>query len=87
MYITIGCKVSVFWWDCTTITGTKKSDNRKTIVALSGWQDSNLRPLRPERSALPTALHPDCRMRYISKASAKVITFFVIRAIFRKKFI
>ena len=25
-------------------------------------------------------------MRYISKASAKVITFFVIRASFRKKF-
>ena len=26
---------------------------------LSGWGDSNARPLRPERSALPTALHPE----------------------------
>ena len=25
----------------------------------SGWRDSNTRPLRPERSTLPTALHPD----------------------------
>ncbi len=25
---------------------------------LSEWGDSNARPLRPERSALPTALHP-----------------------------
>ena len=24
----------------------------------SGWADSNRRPLRPKRSALPTALHP-----------------------------
>lgn len=27
----------------------------------SGWQDSNLRPHRPERCALPPALHPDSR--------------------------
>ena len=26
---------------------------------LSEWGDSNARPLRPERSALPTALHSD----------------------------
>ena len=26
----------------------------------SGLGDSNARPLRPERSALPTALNPDC---------------------------
>ena len=25
----------------------------------SGWRDLNTRPLRPERSALPTAPHPD----------------------------
>lgn len=35
-------------------------DRNKSISdeKLSGWQDSNLRPLRPERSALPTAPHP-----------------------------
>ena len=27
----------------------------------SGLGDSNARPLRPERSALPTALNPDCK--------------------------
>ena len=32
---------------------------RSTLIDVkSGWQDSNLRPLRPERSALPTAPHP-----------------------------
>lgn len=46
--------------------------------------DSNARPLRPERSALPTALHPDCFGCdiYVSKASAKVQVFSDIHAIF-----
>ena len=30
-----------------------------SLAFWSGWSDSNGRPLRPERSALPTALHPD----------------------------
>ena len=34
--------------------------SRKLPFALSEWGDSNARPLRPERSALPTALHSDC---------------------------
>lgn len=34
-------------------------NNWLTIFCWSGWGDSNARPLRPERSALPTALHPD----------------------------
>ena len=37
---------------------------------LSERGDSNARPLRPERSALPTALHPDSL-----KASAKLTIF------------
>ena len=61
-----------------------KRKRRNTITSvfrlLSGWGDSNARPLRPERSALPTALHPDAL-----KASAKVQHFFEIRAIFSIK--
>ena len=34
---------------------------------LSGWGDSNARPLRPERSTLPTALHPD----YLNRCECK----------------
>ena len=34
---------------------------------LSEWGDSNARPLRPERSALPTALNPDLQMQRYSK--------------------
>ena len=34
--------------------------SRKLPFILSEWGDSNARPLRPERSALPTALHSDC---------------------------
>ena len=49
---------------------------------MSGWQDSNLRPLRPERSALPTALHPDCIMGVNPKACAKLQVFSDIRASF-----
>ena len=37
----------------------------------SEWGDSNARPLRPERSALPTALHSDCNVCF-SFAIAKV---------------
>ena len=33
----------------------------------SGLGDSNARPLRPERSALPTALNPDLQMQRYSK--------------------
>ena len=47
----------------------------------SGWGDSNARPLRPERSALPTALHPD-----FWKSTAKVRSFFEIRAGFTEYF-
>lgn len=34
---------------------------------LSGRGDSNARPLRPERSALPTALHPEKLMQSYNK--------------------
>ena len=45
----------------------------------SGWGDSNARPLRPERSALPTALHPDFAGAIV-KSAAKLRHFFEIRA-------
>ena len=38
----------------------------------SGWGDSNARPLRPERSALPTALHPDFPSADFEKSAAKL---------------
>ena len=40
---------------------------------MSGLLDSNQRPRRPERRALPTALNPDCL-----KASAKLSLFFIM---------
>ena len=41
---------------------TKKKNKKRQMILvicrlLSEWGDSNARPLRPERSALPTALH------------------------------
>ena len=42
---------------------------------LSRRRDSNTRPLRPERSALPTAPLLEL-LPYISKAGAKVLLFF-----------
>ena len=50
--------------------------------SLSGWPDSNWRPLRPERSALPTALHPECFSR--GKA-VQNYTFFLKREHFCKE--
>ena len=47
------------------------------LVDLSGLGDSNARPLRPERSALPTALNPEC--------AAKVHHFFESRTFLRGK--
>ena len=51
------------------------------LFALSGLLDSNQRPRRPERRALPTALNPDCFL----KASAKVSVFFIIPKFFAIK--
>ena len=65
------------------INANKRLKINRLFCLKSGWGDSNARPLRPERSALPTALHPDCqRRRTISSslASAKVMLFFNIRA-------
>ena len=55
--------------NCIRTATNKKKVGQTNLLPfiLSGWGDSNARPLRPERSALPTALHPDCL-----KASAKV---------------
>ena len=36
----------------------------------SGWHDSNVRPLGPKPSILPTVLHPEC---LLSKSVAKVV--------------
>ena len=49
--------------------GFKVFKNKKTVKdylfhrLMSGLLDSNQRPLRPERSALPTALNPDLRLQ------------------------
>ena len=47
---------------------------------MSGWPDSNWRHLRPERSALPTALHPDSfakvvQVSGITKQNTKFLFF------------
>ena len=41
------------------MTSYKKPPRFSTAVIQSGWADSNRRPPRPKRGALPTALHPD----------------------------
>ena len=46
-------------WDNTPIHKKRSTVACSFAVKSSGWGDSNARPLRPERSALPTALHPD----------------------------
>ena len=46
---------------CEIVGRVRKPETRRTIVLLavwSGWQDLNLRPLRPERSALPGCATP-----------------------------
>ena len=40
----------------------------------SEWRDSNSRPLRPERNALPTVLHPDKVQQIIYKINGKKST-------------
>lgn len=46
---------------------THKRKKRQTIFTVcrlvSGLEDSNFRPPRPERGALPTALNPDLRCK------------------------
>ena len=59
----------VFWWTSWgfgqfvhgfgVFGGWGKEKQGEKPCFVSGWLDSNERPLRPERSALPTALHPD----------------------------
>ena len=51
------------------------------MTLLSRRGDSNTRPLRPERSALPTALLLGFASLF-SKAAAKVLLFFDIRKFF-----
>jgi hypothetical protein len=36
----------------------KTAENQGGLGGLSGWADSNRRPPRPKRGALPAALHP-----------------------------
>ena len=55
-------------------------------VSMSDRGDSNARPLRPERSALPTALHPDFVCSYVLKANAKVALFIGIKNFFKEKY-
>ena len=52
--------------------GSYRTENENEVFRIFR---SISRPLRPERSALPTALHPDCL-----KAAAKVRSFFELRA-------
>lgn len=42
----------------------------------SGWQDSNLRPHRPERCALPPALHPDAGKKPPAQTQAEAFRFY-----------
>ena len=35
----------------------------RSVTSLSGQEDSNFRPPRPERGALPTALYPEMRCK------------------------
>ena len=58
--------------NCIRTATNKKKVGQTNLLPfiLSGWGDSNARPLRPERSALPTALHSDCS-RLISGAMKK----------------
>ena len=49
---------------------TKKIKQKRQAIFtacrfMSEWGDSNARPLRPERSALPTALHSECNFSYL----------------------
>ena len=57
-------------------SSTKKKPRhckKQHLGYMSGLLDSNQRPRRPERRALPTALNPDCL-----KASAKLSLFFIM---------
>ena len=47
-----------------------------SFASVSGLGDSNARPLRPERSALPTALNPVLKIALIFQKRCKV-TFFL----------
>ena len=49
----------------------------------SGLGDSNARPLRPERSALPTALNPECFALRVQRYSI----FFIRQQISAEKFV
>ena len=56
---------------------TRRNTQKKRRKAItfpplkSGLLDSNQRPLRPERSALPTALNPDLRVQRYCKRTTK----------------
>ena len=54
---------------------------------MSGRGDSNARPLRPERSALPTALLPAEFADFLSNSSAKLHKILIITIFFTKNFV
>ena len=60
---------------------TVKKEKRQTILLvcrfLSEWGDSNARPLRPERSALPTALHSALESGATSNRKSVCIALFL----------
>ena len=49
----------------------KEAVDESTASFLSGLLDSNQRPLRPERSTLPTALNPECYFLSVCKGTNK----------------
>ena len=55
----------------------RRLDRFRLLFVLSGWEDSNFRPPRPERGALPTVLHPEAASLW-RKCGAKVMIFFLI---------
>src|SRR2546430_10453016 len=52
-------------------TGGKRaaSDHRTRPLTWSGWRDLNPRPLRPERSALPSCATPRCGEEFSGRRS------------------
>jgi hypothetical protein len=56
---------------------------RKWPVTWSGWPDLNRRPLRPERSALPSCATPRDRSRSLVHLPVDTVTYFGLLAVRR----
>ena len=55
----------------------------RIIIVWSEWRDLNSRPLDPQSSALPTALHPDiCLSLSYRSQLVHISTFFFIMQVF-----